>query len=304
VERVFVAVLAGGNRPNTSLNELANQLPYWSGQPEIPFRFSYWVESGVRSQELARNRICKRFLASNADVLLMIDDDMVVSGWDSLRVLTTPDYDIAAPLQLMFDSGIDEATGEIKPAVKPCAFMYDTEADGYRQLYPAPGVTHTECGAVGGGMIAIRRRVLEDPKMLLAPDLDPPALFRTRFAPNYERVRGNDVDFCHRAGQCGYVVKVNWGARTGHLKTVDLYQVEVYAKQQFVLGYEQGVKDALSMAQKQSRPDNGEARGSAGGGEDNEGLAGLRLDRDGGPNEVPAEAGPRRQAEVAVDAVV
>jgi len=291
MERVFVAVLAGGNRPNTSLNELANQLPYYSGQPEIPFRFSYWVESGVRSQELARNRICKRFLETDADVLLMIDDDMVLAGWDSLRVLITPDYDIAAPLQLMFDSGINESTGEVEPAVKPCAFMYDDDAEGYRQLYPAPGVGHQECGAVGGGMIAIRRHVLENERMLLAEGFDPPAFFRTRFAPNYERVRGNDIDFCHRARECGYTVKVNWGARTGHLKTVDLYQVEVYAKRQFMLGYERGVKDALRMDQGEGRPTGGKDRGSTPDGEDDESVDSVGLDQAS-----EEEAGPKAVA--------
>ncbi len=282
MEKVLIDVLAGNNFVNTSIAELANHVPYLNEEPTIPFRFAFHVESGVRGQELARNRICKRFLDSKADILLMVDNDMVLYQWRTLSMLQTPDWDIVAPLQLMFDGGIDEKTGELSPHAKPCAFMYDKEAGGHRNVYPAPGVDVQEVDAVGGGVIAIQRHVLEDERMVLAPRLDPPAYFRTCVEANYVRKRGNDIDFCFRARECGYKVKINWSCPSGHLKTNDLYLVEMYAKQQFALGYETGGRHALSVDQGEDRQAGGAPGGVGAGGDCDAEVARVRVDRVGG----------------------
>ena len=279
IQKIFVAVLAGNNWANTSIVELAHHLPYYTADEELPFAFAFWVESGVRGQELARNRICKRFLDSKADVLLMIDNDMVLSSWNSLKVLETKDYDIAAPLQLMFDAGIDEKKGIVNPCIKPCAFLYDKEAQGHRQVFPGPGIDEQEVDAVGGGMLAIQRHVLENTLMVLEPGLDPPAYFRTVMEANYQRVRGNDIDFCMRARELGYKVKINWSAKTGHLKQNDLYQLEVYAKNQFILGYDTGRKHEDSMVEEEGGESGGRRGGLRSVGQHDTGVAGRGLDR-------------------------
>ncbi len=244
-QRVFIAVLAGSNTVNVSLAQMAWQLPFISGNEDYPFRFGFQCYGGIRPQEYARNIICGDFLANDFDALMVIDEDMIFEGWNTLRVLETPDYDIAGVLQLMWDPG--DPTKDQLPAIHPCAGVKHPELP-YKMIPVYPnGQKVLPVDFVGSGCMVIKRRVLEDKGMLLAPGMDPPAFWRNVNEANGNRQRGMDVDFCYRAKDLGYRVRANFAASAGHHKRTDLNRVETYAKASFVQGFELGKKHALQV---------------------------------------------------------
>lgn len=248
-ERVMVATLSGGGMIHASHAILAHFLPIWSQSPNVPYEFSYKIEAGTSPQEYARNILCKDALESGADTLLMMDDDMIVSG-TILDLLATPGYDIAAPLQYMFMPPNPER-GRHFPECLPCAFEFDKEAPEGQQIrpvYPTSPEGSSVVEAVGSGVMAIKRRVLEDPRMLLTEGLEPPALWKNIYRDNGERIRGLDIDFCRRAHALGYRIMVNWGVQVGHYKRTNLNDIDAFAKGSFMLGIQKGIKDGKSVA--------------------------------------------------------
>lgn len=259
-ERVMVAVIAGDNMAHASLLHMAFGLPFITADPSNRLEFHLWDESGKCPQELARNAACGKFLDARSnsdgeplDTLVMIDNDMIFHE-STLGVLDTPDYDIAAPVQMMCLPKNPEE-GRETAMIFPCALDKNPELP-YKstpQYYEQGRGASFEVDAVGSGCIAIKRRVLEDPRMLIEPGWDPPALWRNLYQPNCGRLKGLDVDFCHRAKDLGYTVKVNWGCVMGHRKSVDLNEMEEYAAAQLSKGIEIGRRRALQVEEERSQ---------------------------------------------------
>lgn len=260
-ENVMIGILAGDNRVNVSIAGALFNLPFLSGDDSNRFIFLPWICAGYRPQEFARNTIIEKFLSDpGGDTLIMIDNDMILHGHDTLlKLLDTPDYDIAGPLQLMgfrHDTRDDAGNVTGQPKIYPVCGMYDRSRPAGKRfvpVLPVNGEKHTQVDIVGSGIMAIKRRVLEDPRMQIEPGMSPPAIFRNVYEANGNRTRGLDVDFCVRARELGYRVVVNWSATSGHFKDMDLYEIEVYAKQQFMLGVEARERDAIPLADGASR---------------------------------------------------
>jgi GT2 family glycosyltransferase len=243
----MVAILSGGCMIHATQGLLGHALAKWTYDPTTPFKFMFLIEAGTSPQEYARNIIIEQMLATDCKALLMIDDDMVVSG-TVLDLLATPEYDIVAPLQHMFMPP-DPSKGRPFPEAYPCAFMFDKErkeGQQIRPVYPVSGCSASPVEAVGSGVMLIRREVLEDERMLIAPGMTPPAFFKNVYRDNGERIRGLDIDFCRRAHALGYKIKVNWSVSVGHYKRTDLNDVDLYAKGSWRVGYEQGLKSKES----------------------------------------------------------
>lgn len=238
---------------NTSIAELGWSLPYLSASQDR-FVFDFIIEAGVNPQALCRNRIIEIGLGRGADVVMMIDDDMVITE-TTMLCLDTPDWDIVAPLQMMFRRKNPEKNQD-HTAVYPCAF--DFPNDRMTVCYPKKNETVVSVEAVGSGVMAVKRALLEDPRMLIEPGLSPPALFQDKYKANGERTRGLDIDFCRRAHALGYRVKCNFGAVVGHYKRVDLNLIEEYAKRHYLEGWEAGHAGAVSLDQVAAGPGDGE----------------------------------------------
>lgn len=250
----MVSVLCSSQMIHWTIGNFLHNIPYLTADPSSRFVFVPFQCPGTKPQEFARNTIIEHFLKTDCDTLVMVDHDMIIHDPTILGLLDTPEYDIAGPLQLMYMQSMKDG-----PSIQPCAFMYDDKEPRGKRLHvvtPVSGEPVTRVDAVGSGVIAIKRRVLEDPKMLNAEGMSPPAFFRNRYAENGERWRGLDIDFCVRARDLGYRIKVNWQATCGHLKTEDLYGLEIYAKNQFVMGLERGKQnvDGLHLEEGQSGP--------------------------------------------------
>jgi hypothetical protein len=261
-EDVLIVVLCGNHMAHASLVQLANECDRFSALGTHRFTLDL-VPITASPQELARNTACGMALERlkrPTDTLLLMDNDMIQHGWRTLRLLDTPDYDIAGGLQYMWLPRDHELNRP--PEARPCVFMRKPDGEkGQTCVYPVHGEAAREVDRVGSGFMAIKRRVLADERMHLAPGFDPPALWRNVFQPNYVRTKGLDMDFCDRAKALGYRIVANWTAEIGHNKTANVNEIDEYAKAQFIDGFERGVRHAIQMAGGGCGPEEGPDRG-------------------------------------------
>ncbi len=149
----------------------------------------------------ARHLIVKDFLASDGDICVMCDDDVVPPElWGQIL------------------NPIDELKADVVAGVAPIGMegtiflpnvfiRDDSLSRGYRlstDFLRETGVQ--EVDAVGTGLIAISRRVLLDKRMR-----EP---FRADFSG---KGTGEDVQFCKRAKECGYKVAVDFDVWCDHM---------------------------------------------------------------------------------------
>ena len=156
-------------------------------------------EAGRLAVTDVRNRIAHKFLASDAHLLLMVDDDVI----PPLGILHMLDRDldiVGAPYPII----------RVEGAIPfPCALEYDTTHDTYRTLPDPFGRTGlVKVDAIGTGCMAITRRVLEH------PDLRIPFRLGT---DEYGQLRmSEDVQFCHMARAAGFSVWADFDQRPDH----------------------------------------------------------------------------------------
>lgn len=280
-EDVLVVILCGNHNAHASLLQMASELDRFSVMDTHRFTMHFHPIT-ASPQELARNTACALALATLErpnDTLLMIDNDMIQKGWSSMRILDTPDYDIAGGLQYMWLPR--DAEKKREPEARPCAFVRRTDGEiGQTVIYPQPGEIAARVDRVGSGFMAIKRRVIADPRMLLASGFDPPALWRNVYQPNFMRDKGLDMDFCDRAKALDYRIVVNWQAEIGHNKTANVNEIDEYAKTQWVSGYELGVAHGIRVAREGcGGAQEGSDRGPGPHGSDGPGMAGEGMDR-------------------------
>lgn len=155
---------------------------------------------GVTGPAEVRNEIVQKFLATDKDVLVMVDDD-VIPPKHFLQIvipITDGDFDVvAACVPIM------------RPGTVFMPNLFVRSGDGYdphMEAYRSEGVT--EMDAVGTGCIAIARKVLADNHMK--------APFRPKLHKDGTWHVGEDVNFCERAKARGYRVAADLGVWCEH----------------------------------------------------------------------------------------
>ena len=153
---------------------------------------------GHLSASNGRNQIVRRFLASPAQTLIMLDDDIVPP--DRFLELADDPSDIAAVPYLYFHEAI------LAPA--PCVFVWNEATKGLRLIdHPFGRTAPAECDAMGTGIMAVKRHVLEHPEM------------RAPFATNYDEdgvmVQTEDIYFCLRARALGFRITARYDIGQG-----------------------------------------------------------------------------------------
>ena len=198
---VYIAVLTGG----VIRKEVNQFLLKLFAKPETRFNIliRHEYDSPVDS---CRNKIALHFLESNADYLLMIDDDQIIHQ---------------SPLDLIEDDPdvVGQPTPIFRPDITDHPFAWnlwieDENGNHKRGVIQADRGRFVEVAAIGTGVMLIARRVLEHPDMR--------APFLTSFKPDGSRDAGEDVTFCHRARAAGFKVYAAMDQICGHVKPIDL----------------------------------------------------------------------------------
>jgi hypothetical protein len=190
---VYVAVLTGG----WVRHELAAQLVAFldDRRYKLELHFSY-----DRPTPSNRNGIVKRFLAGDADWLLMIDHDTIPYG--NPLDLVERDLDVVTfpyPIWRQKDS-------------PPITLSLSLGKEGKPVVKLGEGVREVMWG--GTGMVLIARRVLEH------PDLKAP--FAYKYDEDGIKTWEEDAFFCYQVRKAGFKI---WSALShpcGHVKEVNL----------------------------------------------------------------------------------
>ena len=134
-----------------------------------------------------RNRIVKRFLKTDCDFLLMMDDDIVPQHNPAQLVFADKDI-IGSPAKIRQDGGFNWVAYVYNKVVKGYVPVDFSEMDARFDLYPVD--------IVGTGCIMIKRRVLEK---LKAP-------FLIKFNRDGICEMGTDFAFCEKAKKAGFEI--------------------------------------------------------------------------------------------------
>jgi len=190
-----------------------------TGLQECPFRFGVHVEVGKRGPDYARNCIVQAFLnESDSDWLVMWDDDQVVpDNWWML--CTVRDADVVSGLTPVWVANMDPET-----MLRVNNYGLDAQHRCFNLPMPDDKVTQPyRVPIVGTGCIAIRRRVFA-PK----PKGVGTAPFFFTHMPDRKVQAGEDINFSVECNRAGFVLAVHPQVRFGHMKQLELWQVEQY----------------------------------------------------------------------------
>lgn len=243
VEHILVGVPSLSTNVTTALADYIFQLGSASSHAQSPYKFTPKFINGVIPVEFARNALVGEFLSGDYSRLWFIDADMLPRN--SLPELLKVDADICAGRMFRFDHA--NPMKGTTAGVAICAMNLVKEGKNvgkYKPIVPMHGEPMIQdVDTLGTGSMMIRRRVLEDHRMWIdgkyigiggderdcaLKDDDfrwSPPLFRTPRKANGAPIIGEDLDFCQRAHDLGYSIKVHLGAEVGHMKPVDLDQV-------------------------------------------------------------------------------
>lgn len=162
-------------------------------------KFEFYITSiGKVFTALARERIAEEAVAQDMDYLFMIDDDMITET-DIFENLYKHNVDICAGLAFTRSAPHSPVIYEVNKG-------YDSiEKKKYyinHTLISYPKDTLVKCDAVGFGGVLIKIDVLKN---------TPTPWFMTTSGA------GEDIHFCHRAGEYGHKVYMDTATKMGHL---------------------------------------------------------------------------------------
>ena len=165
-----------------------------------------------------RNRIVKRFLQTDCDFLLMIDDDVV--PWHNPAELVFADMDIiGSPARVRQNGNV----------VNWVAYIKHPDNDGYvgidlSRVDSDIDLLDLKDGVVGTGCILIKRKVLEAIK----------APFNCEYDEDGDCTFGTDFAFCRRAYEAGFKIWVSPWRICEHFKDgFGLNDMDAYDESEF-----------------------------------------------------------------------
>ena len=193
-KKLFIAILNQGS----IRTELTNVISQLSLDDRYMIVANYPAEKPIAYN---RNLTVRRFLESDCDYLLMMDNDCPPHSIKRLIELADYDKDIIGGL----------CFGYLKEMIVPFCMRKNEEGTyNIADVYEGGGVI--ECDAIGSGNMMIARRVLEN--------IDFP--FRNEYDKEGMKIKGLDFNFCERAKKKGYRVWCDTSLTCSHWTTVDL----------------------------------------------------------------------------------
>lgn len=220
-KHILVGIPAIGSTVSTAIAAYTTQLMRESFKRGGKYKFSIMYLMDVRPTELARNTIITKALErKDVDAVWFMDSDMAPSP-NSLDLLEV-DADVAAGIApILTNSSV------VGPSF--CYNLYDYVEGGdpkrpFKPIVPPSDNKPLKVDGAGSACMVIQRRVLEDRRLWLAPDLVDGIvpLFQWPRAITGQTLGTDDLDFCLRLRKLGYILKAHPGIRWGHLKTIDM----------------------------------------------------------------------------------
>ena len=225
-ERIMIALLTYGDSVNVSFLNWIDSIRSLNADPSHPRIYEVVYIPGRRPVAYARNVAATAFMKSGADRLWFIDDDLIPTE-SSLRIFES-DADIASGLYyLLF---VDDGRPSIKPAIYYKNDGGFQHADTKQRLI---GQDIIPIDGAGTGTLLIKRRVMEDHKMMNAMEYVDASgsvatlgeegelpYFKTIYQADAKEELSEDLDFVWRAKQLGYKCECVLDARFLHKKDV------------------------------------------------------------------------------------
>lgn len=180
------------------------------------WKYSTLILEDIKGYALMRNVAVKVARESGVDRLWFIDNDVVPA--DNAFDLMDTEADIA---------------GAVVPYAHCMSGAFLKRGEPWGDMAPASGVH--EVHGMGMACTWINREVFADGRLEVEPGCDPPASFEYRYKPNGETLMGEDFDFCDRATQHNYKVRLNADIICGHIKTVDLKEAIAFAQRRMAV---------------------------------------------------------------------
>ena len=206
MHKIFIGIPSRSHSSYPVAGPLAETLLRLQKQEGCNVRIEF---HGGQPVELARNNLARRFLETDCEYLLMIDDDIVPP--DDILAMAEHGRDVIGGLCYAFN---------VRTGIFPVAFVVREDGPfrggydriGYGNAAENQGVV--EVGLLGSGCIMIHRRVfaaLKEP------------YFKFEFDEAITTIEeSEDFGFCNRAIEAGFNLYVDTDKVCGHLKTFDL----------------------------------------------------------------------------------
>ena len=205
--KIYLAILNNG--PLRS-EMTATVIPQMQRTPGIKLIWENPDKTWANPISSNRNKIVKRFLATNCDYLLMIDDDVVPLHNPCELIYADKDI-IGSPALVRSAGNIATWTAYIP---HPNKIGYSAvDLDSVDDLFDI-----IEVAIVGTGCILIKRKVLEN---LKAP-------FHSEFDDDGIQTYGTDFAFCRKATQANYKVYTTVHRRCEHFKKVGFSDITAW----------------------------------------------------------------------------
>ena len=225
----------------SGIADLMLTLGYMTYSAKSPYAFDSIMSSGSSNfsypADYQRNMIAKKFLEGKCDWLWFIDSDILppANVLELLKLL--PEADVIAGIYPLMSRPPDP------PVCWTCYDIVDTPTGGSFRLRDITRDHEIvrDAGGAATGMMLIHRRVLEDPRMWLAPEADPIGIFKLNFEPNGRPMNTEDMAFCKNLHKNGYKLIVHTGVRCGHVKVEDVTNVQEAMDLSFTIGYKCGL---------------------------------------------------------------
>jgi len=226
-EHILVCLLTYRDSVNVSFLWWIDQLRNLNSDEKHPRTYEIMYVPGLRPVSFARNVAATNFLNHpTADRLWFIDDDLVPTE-NSLKIFDS-NADIVSGLYwllLMKDGNPNLSTA-----------IYTKSGAAFEQINPKNrliGQDIVNIDAAGTGTLLIKRKVLEDKRMLNSMEYlsaegypaqlsneEAIPLFKTLYKANGSEERSEDIDFVWRAKQLGFSCEAVLDARFFHKKEV------------------------------------------------------------------------------------
>lgn len=240
-KHVFVAIPCTKASLTTNIATLLCDTVVEGLTPGKKLVFTIRIINDYFPTEYARNVLCRDFLASDAELLWFIDSDTLPdNNW--LKLFDV-DEDIVAGV---YPIGRQDKGNRVL-ALDWGLYKKAPEHEYGWMALPIEGYQKgevIECDAAATGCMVIKRKVIEHFAKDAVVDEDKvPAIFRWPKKPSGKSLCSDDFDFCTRAQDAGFKLKVHTSVRWGHLKFKDLKDVYEQLKSAWMAGYEESMEN-------------------------------------------------------------